>query len=204
MPKSQRKVKIHRKTSETDIKISLNLDGTGKGKIRTGIPFLDHMLMAFSRHGFFDLEVLAKGDLDIDIHHTNEDVGICLGEAVKKAVKDKKGINRFGFYYVPMDEALVRVVIDMSGRASLHFTGKGLPKSQKIHTMHKQYSFNYLKQFLYAFCVHSGINMNVGVECGEDSHHMIEATFKALGRSLNMAVTKNKNVLGIPSTKGQL
>lgn len=204
MASQKRIAKITRKTNETDIRIKLDIEGIGASKIDTGIPFLNHLLEAFSRHGFFDLELNAKGDIDVDIHHTNEDIGICMGEAFKRAVGSKKGINRFGFYYIVMDEALVRIVLDFSGRPSLYFTGSRAPKSFKSLKAAEGYSFNYLKQFLYAFCIHAGVNMNVGIEAGEDMHHIIEAVFKAFGRALRMATDLNARTKGIPSTKGKL
>ncbi len=203
--------KIERKTRETDIMVEINLDGEGKYKINTGIPFLDHMLSLFAKHGLFDLKIKAKGDLDVDIHHTNEDVGICLGEAFKKALGNKKGIRRFGAAFTPMDEALARVVLDISGRPSLHLThldgNAPLVESNILRTSRqetKDYSFEHAKQFLQAFVINSGINMNVAARCNIELHHTLEAIFKALGRTLDEATQIDERKKGIPSTKGTL
>jgi len=198
----KRKVVVKRKTKETDITLELGVDGKGKAQIKTGIGFLDHMLTLFTKHGLFDLKIKAKGDLDVDIHHTNEDVGICLGTALKKALGNKKGIKRFGTCFVPMDEALasVRVVLDISGRPSLYLKrAKGL-KAESA----RGYTLQDAKEFLKALCQNSGMNMHVDILRGEDTHHMIEAVFKALGRALDEATRIDKRVKGIPSTKGKL
>ena len=203
--------KIERKTRETDIMVEINLDGEGKYKINTGIPFLDHMLSLFAKHGLFDLKIKAKGDLDVDIHHTNEDVGICLGETFKKALGNKKGIRRFGAAFIPMDEALARVVVDISGRPSLHLTHldgnaplveANILRASRQET--KDYSFEHAKQFLQAFVINSGINMNVAARCNIELHHTLEAIFKALGRTLDEATQIDERKKGIPSTKGTL
>ena len=197
---SQRKAEVKRKTQETDIKIKLNVDGTGKSSIKTGIPFLDHMLASLAKHGLFDLDIQATGDLDVDIHHTNEDVGIVLGQALVKALADKKGIKRFGFFSVPMDESLVRVSLDISGRPSLYVhKGKGVKFSRL-----ENYSFHDACEFMKAFTLHSGINMSIEVASGQDSHHIIEAVFKATAKSLDLATQRDLRVKGIPSTKGSL
>lgn len=198
--KLQRKADVKRTTQETDIRLKLNLDGNGRVSIKTGIPFLDHMLTSLAKHGLFDLEVQAKGDLDVDIHHTNEDVGIVLGQALTKALGDKKGIRRFGFFSVPMDESLVRVSLDISGRPSLHIQKlKGVRFSRL-----ENYSFHDACEFLKAFTLHSGINMAIEVASGHDSHHIIEAMFKATAKSLDLATQRDSRVVGIPSTKGSL
>jgi len=196
----KRIAKIKRKTTETDIALTLNIDGTGKAKVKTGIGFLDHMLILFAKHGLFDLEIKAKGDLDVDIHHTNEDIGICLGEAVKKALKDKKGIKRFGTKYVPMEEALAKVVLDLSGRYSLIFPKKLIEIDKKV----EGYSLSDTEHFLKALSREAGINLNVNIESGEDLHHIIEAIFKALGMALDEATTIDPRRKDIPSTKGKL
>ncbi len=197
---SKRKGLISRKTSETDIKIELTIDGAGKYSIKTGIAFLDHMLSLFSKHGLFDLKVEAKGDLDVDIHHTNEDIGICLGEAVKKALGPKKGIRRYGFSYVPMDEALVRVVLDISNRPKLVINGaEHVPM-----LVEDNYNFNYAQQFLEAFIMHSGITLHVDIINGVDYHHIIEAVFKALAKALDEATRIDERMKTVPSTKGRL
>ena len=195
-----RKARVHRKTSETDIQIELNVDGRGKSKITTGMPFLDHMLTLLAKHGLFDLVVKAKGDLHVDIHHTNEDVGITLGQALTKALGTKAGIRRYGFWSLPMDETLVRVTLDISGRPSLHTAkNKGVRFSRL-----ENYSFHDALEMMKAFCQHAGINMHVEVLSGEDSHHIIEAIFKAAARALDMATQIDPRVRGIPSTKGSL
>ena len=195
-----RKSKIKRVTKETNIAIELNLDGHGKSDIKTGIGFLDHMLTLFSKHGLFDLKVRAKGDLEVDMHHTNEDVGISLGEAFKKALGKKEKIRRYGYSFVPMDEALAnaRVVLDISGRPSLFFKGntKALPAAV--------YGIQDAKEFLKAFSTACGINMHVDLLRGDDTHHAIEALFKATARAMREAVSIDKRAKGIPSTKGKL
>ena len=197
---SPRKTEIRRTTQETDIRLRLNVDGRGLAVVKTGIPFLDHMLTSFAKHGLFDLEVKARGDLEVDIHHTNEDVGITLGQALAKALGDKKGIRRFGFFSVPMDEALVRVSLDISGRPSLHLVKQKGVRFSRL----ENYSFQDACEFLKAFTLHSGINMAIEVAAGHDSHHIIEGTFKAAAKALDWATQLDSRVRGIPSTKGTL
>ena len=200
MKKAPRRANVRRKTGETDIRMDLRLDGYGKAEISTGIPFVDHMLILLSKHGLFDLKIKAKGDLEVDIHHTNEDVGITLGEAVTKALGNKAGIRRYGFSSVPMDEVLVRVTLDISGRPSLHVTkGKGVRFSRL-----ENYSFHDCTELIHAFCQHAGINMHIEVLSGQDSHHIIEGVFKALAKALDVATQVDGRVRGIPSTKGSL
>ncbi len=200
MATSARQAAMHRKTSETDIKIKLKIGGGGKSRITTGIPFLNHMLTLLSKHGLMDLDVKATGDLDVDIHHTNEDVGIALGQVITKALGNKHGIRRYGFFSVPMDEALVRVTLDFSGRPSLHVArGKGVKFSRL-----ENYSFHDACEFTKALCQHAGINMHIEVLSGHDSHHIIEGTFKAMARALDMATQHDPRVKGVPSTKGSL
>ncbi|PIU42307.1 MAG: imidazoleglycerol-phosphate dehydratase HisB [Candidatus Omnitrophica bacterium CG07_land_8_20_14_0_80_42_15] len=194
----KRTAQIKRKTTETDIALYLNIDGTGKSKVSTGIAFLDHMLTLFAKHGLFDLEIKAKGDLGVDIHHTNEDIGISLGEAFKKVLKDKKGIRRFGVGYVVMEEALVRVVLDLSGRYSLNFV-----EMVKLGET-KGYNLRDMKHFLEAFAREAGVNLSIGIKSGSDTHHVLEALFKALGRALDEATTLDPRIKGVPSTKGKL
>lgn len=196
----QRKADVRRKTQETDIRLRLNLDGRGKASVKTGIPFLDHMLTSLAKHGLFDLEIQARGDLEVDIHHTNEDAGITLGQAFTKALGDKKGIRRFGFFSVPMDEALVRVSLDISGRPSLHTSRERGVRFSRL----ENYSFHDACEFLKAFTLHSGINMAIEVASGHDSHHIIEAVFKASAKALDMATQRDPRVHGVPSTKGNL
>jgi len=200
MNRAVRKAAVSRKTSETDIRVALTIDGKGKSKVNTGIPFLNHMLELFAKHGCFDLDVTAKGDLDVDIHHTNEDVGICLGQALEKALGTKSGIRRYGSFVVPMDESLAAVYVDISGRASLNLSkGKGVRFSRL-----DRYTFHDCREFLRALCLKAGVTMHVEVRTGADTHHIIEAVFKALGRALDAATQRDERVRGIPSTKGVL
>ncbi len=206
-----RTVKLDRKTKETDIKLSLNLDGSGKAVISTGLPFFDHMLESFSKHGLFDLTLKAKGDLHVDSHHTNEDVGIALGDAFKKALGDKRAIRRFGDFRAPLDEALsgVRVSLDISGRGSAHFhTSRKTVwiehPSLRASDVVKGYSFLDMKHFLESFSSHLGMTLHVDFIAGEQPHHVIEATFKALAKALGAAVSYDARVKGVPSTKGKL
>lgn len=199
MPKI-RKALIKRKTSETDIQIELKIDGSGVSKVSTGLPFLDHMLHLLSKHGLFDMTVKAKGDLEVDIHHTNEDVGIALGQAFTKALGDKKGLRRYGFMSVPMDEVLAKTTLDFSGRPSLDIhQAKGVKFSRL-----ENYSFHDAMEFMRAFCQHAGITMHVEVLSGKDSHHIIEGVFKATAKALDFATQIDPRVKGIPSTKGSL
>ena len=198
--KKARTAEVKRTTSETDIKIKMNVDGEGKSRITTGMPFLDHMLTLLSKHGLFDLDINAKGDLHVDIHHTNEDVGITLGQALTKALGTKAGIRRYGFSSVPMDETLVRVTLDISGRPSIHVAkGKGVRFSRL-----ENYSFHDACELMKSFCLHAGINMHVEVMAGHDAHHIIEALFKATTKALDVATQIDPRVKGIPSTIGSL
>ncbi len=200
MKKAVRKAQIKRTTAETDIKLALNIDGSGKSRIHTGMPFLDHMLTLLAKHGLMDLDVKAKGDLHVDIHHTNEDVGIVLGQAFRKALGSKAGIRRYGCFAVPMDEVLARVTLDISGRPSVFVhQAKGVK-----HSRLENYSFHDSVEFLRSFCLHAGINMHVEVLTGHDAHHIIEGVFKAVAKALDMATTIDPRVKGIPSTKGSL
>ena len=200
MSNKKRMAAIKRDTKETKIRISLVIDGVGKSQIQTGLPFLNHMLTSLAKHGLFDLTVQAKGDLEVDIHHTNEDVGIVLGQAFAKALGKKESIRRFGFFSIPMDEALVRASLDFSGRPSfLVLKSKGV-KFSRLET----YSFHDATEFLRAFAQHAGINLTVEIVNGEDSHHIIEAMFKATAKALDAATQRDIRVRGIPSTKGTL
>ncbi len=194
-----RQVLLKRKTKETDISVKLNIDGQGKYKINTGIAFLDHMLSLFAKHGVFDLELKAKGDLDIDIHHTNEDIGIALGEAFSKALSTKVSIKRFGVGYSILDESMARSVIDISGRPHLEVS---LVKN-KIQE-EKDYNFSYFKHFLRSFVNASKVTLHLDVLKGNDFHHVLEVCFKALAISLDQATIIDKRKKGIPSTKGKL
>jgi len=191
-----RTAKIERKTKETDIKLEINLDGEGKYSINTAIPFLDHMLSLMSKHGLFDLKIRAKGDIDIDDHHTVEDVGITLGKAVRQALNDMKGITRYGQASVPMDEALAEVRLDISGRPYLVYKVE-FPKRSKI----KNFDPDLIEDFLQAFVSNGSITLHVQSHYGRNTHHIIEAIFKALGRALRQAVTIDPRVKGVPSTK---
>ncbi len=195
---SKRTASIDRKTSETAIKMTLSLDGEGNSDVRTGIPFFDHMLTLFARHGLFDLTVEAKGDIEVDFHHTVEDTGIALGQALAKALADKNGIRRYGSAYVPMDEALARVVVDCSGRPFLAYEA---PRGVEAIGL---FPFQLVEEFLRALAVNAGLTLHVSILAGRDAHHMAEAIFKALGRALDIAVSHDERVKGIPSTKGVL
>ena len=190
-----RTAKLSRKTKETDIKIELNIDGNGESKIDTGLKFLDHMLESFSKHGFFDLKVKTIGDIDVDDHHTVEDTALLLGECFKEALKDKKGINRMGFSIVPMDESLAQVAVDISGRNYTVFDAEF--KYQKIGDI----SSENVKHFMESFANTSLMNINIKAE-GDNDHHICEAIFKALARSLNSATQITHDQ--ILSTKGKL
>lgn len=190
--------KVNRKTGETDIEIILELDGTGKSSVDTGIGFFDHMLTSFARHGLFDMTVKVKGDLHVDCHHTVEDTGIVLGEAIKKALGDKKSIKRFGSFMLPMDETLVLCAVDLSGRPYLVFDGQF--NSERVG----YFDTEMVKEFFYAVSYSAGMNLHLKEMYGENSHHIIEAMFKAFARALDEAVTIDSRVQGLPSTKGAL
>lgn len=188
---------ITRKTAETDIELRLDLDGSGNSKISTGVPFLDHMLTLFSVHGFFDLDVRADGDVEVDDHHTVEDIGICLGKAMADALGDKGGIARYGSCFLPMDETLVRVVVDVSNRPYLHYEAVVLePKLGSFDTP-------LAKEFFRAVAQHGGLTLHVDLLHGENGHHIIEAIFKGFGRAMHMA-TKRIEIDGVLSSKGSL
>jgi imidazoleglycerol-phosphate dehydratase len=189
---------IRRSTSETDIGVTMSLDGEGATSVSTGVPFFDHMLDAFGRHGLFDLEVDAVGDLAVDAHHTVEDVGICLGQAIDTALGDRAGIRRFGSAFVPMDEALVLAAVDISGRGQLHYD-VDVP-IEIIGT----FDTTLAKEFMIALAANAGITLHVMEFAGENAHHIIEAAFKALARALREAVEIDPRVSGVPSTKGSL
>ncbi|PID72433.1 MAG: imidazoleglycerol-phosphate dehydratase [Desulfobulbus propionicus] len=195
---AQRTAKIERVTKETSIQVSLELDGQGNADVQTGVGFLDHMLTLFSVHGFFNLDIKAEGDLEIDDHHTVEDVGICLGKAFAEALGDKSGINRYGHAYVPMDETLARVCADFSNRPYLSYTVK--LEDRKVGTFDTQLA----KEFLRALSLHAGITLHVDLLHGENTHHILEAIFKALGRTLDQASSINQHVQGQLSSKGSL
>ena len=196
---TDRIAKVHRKTGETEVTVALNLDGTGKGNINTGIPFLDHMLHQICSHGLIDLDVQATGDLHIDDHHTNEDVGIVLGQALGKALGDRKGIARFGHFVAPLDEALVQVALDFSGRPYLVY-GLVIP-NQRVGT----YDTELIREFYQAVVNHAQMTLHVRLLEKGNSHHIIEASFKAFARALRMAVEVDpRRISTIPSSKGVL
>ncbi|CAN1212952.1 imidazoleglycerol-phosphate dehydratase HisB [Tumidithrix helvetica PCC 7403] len=199
MSYTNRTAKVHRQTGETDVTVALDLDGRGKGDVNTGIPFLDHMLQQICSHGLIDLDIRATGDLHIDDHHTNEDVGITLGMALGKALGDRKGIVRFGHFVAPLDEALVQVVLDFSGRPYLVY-GLEIP-TQRVGT----YDTQLVREFFQAIVNHAQITLHIRQLDGVNSHHIIEATFKAFARSLRMAIEADPRRAGvIPSSKGVL
>jgi imidazoleglycerol-phosphate dehydratase len=193
-----RKAAVKRKTRETDIELALDLDGEGRSKVATGIGFLDHMLTAFATHGRFDLEVACKGDLHVDAHHSVEDVGIALGQALKQALGDKAGIVRFGHACCPLDEALSRAVVDLSGRPWLTF--EVTFKAQRVGDM----ATELFEDFFWALCDHGRFNLHLDLIRGRNSHHIAETLFKASSRALSMAVALDPRVKGVPSTKGSL
>jgi len=194
----ERQAKISRKTAETDISLELTVDGTGKHSIDTGIPFFDHMLTLFSVHGFLDLYVKASGDIDVDFHHTVEDVGLVLGEALSSALSDRAGIVRYGYAVTPMDESLCHCAVDLSNRPYLVYN---LPECIDSKGA---FDTGLAKEFLRAFSNKAGMNLHVNVVYGENEHHIIESVFKSLGRSLDQAVQVDGRISGIRSSKGSL
>jgi imidazoleglycerol-phosphate dehydratase len=193
----ERKSKVARKTNETDISVRWVIDGEGKYAISTGIPFFDHMLDLFSKHGLFDLEVQAKGDTDVDYHHTVEDVGIAMGRAFREAIADVQGLKRYGFAVTPMDEALCMIAIDISGRPSLVWKGR-------IQGMTGTFDAGVVKEFFKAFVNEAKITLHMNLLYGENLHHKIEAVFKSFGRALRDATRKDERIKGVLSTKGVL
>ena len=190
---------LSRKTAETDIVLKLGIDGTGVSKIDTGVPFFDHMLTLFAKHGLFDLEIKAVGDVEVDYNHTVEDVGLVLGDAFKQALGDILGIRRYGFFFLPMDEALARVVVDLSGRACLVFDA--VPPTMFV----RDFNLILVKEFSRAFSNALGCNLHVKLEYGEEPHHVAEAIFKALARAMDEATRIDERAAGsLPSTKGSL
>jgi imidazoleglycerol-phosphate dehydratase len=189
---------IHRKTGETEIHIALTIEGRGSSKIATKIPFFDHMLTLFARHSLVDLEVKADGDIEVDLHHTVEDTGIALGQAFAKALGDKKGVRRYGWAYLPMDETLARVVVDFSGRPFLEYRAP-----QGVGAI-GNFAFQLVEEFLRGFSVHAGCNLHAEILYGRDAHHMAEAIFKGLAKAVDHACQLDPRVEGIPSTKGIL
>jgi imidazoleglycerol-phosphate dehydratase len=196
---SQRKAEVERNTNETQIQVSVNLDGDGNCKLETGVPFLEHMLDQVGRHGLMDIEIIAQGDLHIDAHHTVEDIGITLGQAIAKAVGDKTGIVRYGHAYVPLDEALSRVVIDFSGRPGLEY------HADYSRALIGDFDVDLLHEFFQGFVNHAGVTLHIDNIRGENAHHIAETIFKAFGRAVRMALSYDDRMEGMmPSTKGAL
>lgn len=194
----ERSVTINRKTKETDISVTLNLDGSGNGSIETGIGFFDHMLEGFKRHGFFDLDMIIKGDLQVDGHHSVEDAGIVLGMAIKEALGDKSGIRRYGSSILPMDDALAMCAVDLCGRPYFVFDCEfTAPKAGDLDT-------ELVREFFYAVSYSSGMNLHIKMLSGINNHHMIEAVFKAFARALDEATGKDARITDVLSTKGSL
>jgi imidazoleglycerol-phosphate dehydratase len=193
-----RQAEVSRNTKETQIRVELNLDGSGVSKLDTGLPFLDHMLDQVARHGIFDLDVAAKGDLQIDAHHTVEDIGITLGQAFAKAVGDKQGVRRYGHAYVPLDEALTRAVVDLSGRPRLEFY------IDFSRARIGEFDVDLIHEFFQGFINHAQVTLHIDNLRGDNAHHQAETAFKAFGRALRMAVEPDLRTQGVPSTKGSL
>lgn len=199
---SARTARVERTTSESSVVVEIDLDGTGRTDISTSVPFYDHMLTALGKHSLIDLTVAATGDTHIDVHHTVEDVAICIGEALRQALGDKRGIARFGDACVPLDEALARAVVDVSGRPFVVHSGE--PEGQEYHLIGGHYTGSLTRHVIESIALHAGICLHVELLAGRDPHHIVEAQFKALARALRAAVAPDPRVSGIPSTKGAL
>jgi imidazoleglycerol-phosphate dehydratase len=199
---NQRVAHIARETSESSIDLSIDLDGTGTSNIQTSVPFYDHLLTAFSKHSLIDLAVRASGDIEIDVHHTVEDVAIVLGQAIRQALGDKSGIARFGDALVPLDEALVQAVVDISGRPYLVHSGE--PEGFQFHLIGGHFTGSMVRHVFEAIAVNAGLTVHITVVGGRDPHHIAEAEFKAFARALRQAIALDPRVSGIPSTKGAL
>ncbi|MDP9832543.1 imidazoleglycerol-phosphate dehydratase HisB [Trueperella abortisuis] len=197
-----RVAKVERTTSESSIRVEINLDGTGTSHIDTGVPFYDHMLTALSKHSLIDITVEARGDTEVDVHHTVEDTAICLGQALRQALGDKRGIARFGDAVVPLDEALARAVVDVSGRP--YVVHRGEPAGQEYHLIGGHFTGSMTRHVFESFAMNAGICLHVELLYGRDPHHIVEAQFKALARALRAAVEPDSRVTGVPSTKGAL
>lgn len=193
-----RQAQVTRNTLETQISVKLNLDGTGRANLATQVPFLDHMLDQVARHGVFDLDIEARGDLHIDAHHTVEDIGITMGQAFARAAGDKKGVRRYGHAYVPLDEALSRVVVDLSGRPGLEF------HVDFVRARIGEFDVDLVHEFFQGFVNHAQVTLHVENLRGANAHHQAETAFKAFGRALRMAVEPDPRIAGVPSTKGSL
>lgn len=204
MSSSPRQATVERRTAETQITVELTVDGTGQSRIETGLPFFDHMLTLFARHGLLDLNVRATGDLDVDSHHTVEDVGITLGQAFARALGDKRGVARYGSVYVPMDETLARVVVDFSGRPFLEYRLPATAGPAAALLAGRGFALQLVEEFLRGFSVHAGINLHVEILYGRDAHHFAEAVFKGLAKAVDQACRHDPRVAGVPSTKGTL
>ncbi|KQR24680.1 imidazoleglycerol-phosphate dehydratase [Agreia sp. Leaf335] len=202
MATPSRTARLQRATSESSIELSLDLDGTGESSISTGVPFFDHMLTAFAKHSLTDLTVTASGDVDIDVHHTVEDVGIVLGTAIKQALGDKAGISRFGDALVPLDEALVQAVVDISGRPFLVHSGE--PSGFEFHLIGGHFTGSMVRHVFEAITFHAAMTVHITVLGGRDPHHIAEAEFKAFARAFRQAKSLDPLVSGVPSTKGAL
>jgi imidazoleglycerol-phosphate dehydratase len=198
MPKTQRKAHVVRNTTETRITLALNVDGSGHYAIKTPIPFFTHMLEAFAKHGLFDLEIKANGDIDVDDHHLVEDVGLVLGDAFVKAVGDKKGMRRYGHFTLPMDETLADVAVDFCGRPCMIYNSPA--KKGRI----KNFDLQLVHEFFQAVTNAASLNLHLNVRYGENKHHIVEALFKAFAKAMDMATTIDPRVKGVPSTKGKL
>ena len=199
-----RQASATRTSKETNVTVTVNIDGSGKTSVRTGIAFLDHMLTLLGTHGLFDLTVKAAGDLDVDLHHTNEDIGLVLGQALDRALGDRTGITRFGTAYVPMDEALARAVLDISGRPKLVFKDERGMRTKRARSSSTSYQWGDAEHFLESLVRTSKVTVHIDVLAGSDFHHTCEAVFKALGRALEQATRIHPRVKGIPSSKGRL
>lgn len=198
----KREAQITRKTSESSVELSINLDGTGVSDISTGVPFYDHMLTALSKHSLIDLTVKAKGDVDIDVHHTVEDIAIAFGKALSEALADKSGIARYGDASVPLDEALARAVVDVSGRPYLVHSGE--PAGFEYHLIGGHFTGSLVRHVFEAIAHNAGLTLHITVLAGRDPHHIAEAQFKAFARALRSAIALDSRVDGVPSTKGSL
>ncbi len=197
---SSRKATVHRKTGETEVTVTVEIDGCGRSTVNTGVPFLDHMLTLFSKHSRIDLEVAAKGDIEVDFHHTVEDTGIVLGQAIREALGEKKGLIRYGFSMLPMDETLARVVVDFSGRPFLEYRAP-----EGVDSIGGNFAFTLVEEFLRAFSFNALINLHAEILYGRDGHHMAEAIFKGLARSVDAAVRIDPRIADeVPSTKDVL
>jgi imidazoleglycerol-phosphate dehydratase len=195
---TKRTALVQRKTRETNISVRLDIDGTGAGRVKTGLPFLDHMLQLLAKHALMDLHIQARGDLDVDDHHTVEDLGLVLGEALDRALGERQSIARYGWSYVPMDDALSRVVVDLGGRPYLVYTVAH--RARRI----KNFDLQLIQEFFQAFCVRGRMNLHIEQIYGREAHHAYESMFKAVARALRIACARDPRVKGVPSSKGKI